>query len=332
MGTLSEISDMLQGWLPALVVILVTSLARLASRGALAFLGRRSGFTLIARLAPQAANLILLFGMKLAVALTPLPVKSASWIESGIYVVGVFLVLGLIRQAALILLEWASLHAPHGSSTLQEGFIPLIRNLITLFVVLAGGIMILKNFGYDVMSLLAALGVGSLAVGLAAQPTLSNMISGFMLIIDRNLKPGDRITLAGQTGDVEEIGLRSTRIRTGNGKTLIVPNSELVNTRILNLSVPARSAAVSVQIRLDHDASFSRFRELCLEILPTVPHVLAQRGYGANLSTLNELGQSATVFFWVDDQDNEGPTTSELQQRLLERMGQEGLRIARLAR
>jgi MscS family membrane protein len=325
-----DISSFLEGWLQPTLIFIGTLVVLIFSRWLLARLGRKARLTLLGRLAPQASNLVLLFGLQMMIETAPIPAKAEAWSRAGIYVLGVFLVLGLVRRAALLGLEWGAVRAPSGSITLQEGFVPLIRNLITLFVVLAGGIMILKHFGYDVLSLLTALGVGSLAVGLAAQPTLSNMISGFTLIIDRNLKPGDRITLAGQTGEVEEIGLRSTRIRTGNGKTLIVPNSELVNTRILNLSIPSRAVAATLQLRLAHGTPFPRIQEICREILSGLPRVLQTKGFGANLSALNELGLTVTVFFWVDDQDQEGITISEFHQKLIERMEREGLRLAQL--
>ena len=281
----------------------------------------------LTELGPTASSLIYIVGLQLFVEAAPIPAKFGSWIEGAIYVFGVFIVLRLIRRAALVGMEWSSGHAP-ASTTLSQGFIPLVRNLITLFVFFIGGIMILQHFHYDVMSLITALGVGSLAVGLAAKDTLSNMISGFTLIIDRNLSPGDRVDLGGWVGEVQEIGLRSTLIRTNNGNTLIVPNSELVNTKILNLSQPSRSLACSTKFRVPFGVPFARIKPLCLEIIGQIPQVLAKPAPAALLSQLADYGQQVTVAFWVTDLNDEGPVISNFNEELLARLEREQIPMA----
>ena len=96
----------------------------------------------------------------------------------------------------------------------EKDFLPLIEKISTIFIFLIGIIVVLKHFNYDVLSLVTALGIGSLAIGLAAKDTLANMISGFTIMVDRPFRVGDRIQLSsGEVGDVLEIGLRSTKIK-----------------------------------------------------------------------------------------------------------------------
>jgi small-conductance mechanosensitive channel len=185
--------------------------------------------------------------------------------------------------------------------------------------------MILKHFGYDVMSLLTALGVGSLAVGLAAKDTLSNMISGFILIIDQNLKPGDRVNLGGIIGDVQEIGLRSTKIRLGDGNTLIVPNADLVNTKIVNLSVPSRSTSCSVQVRLPYSVPFSKVRELSLNLLEKSEKVSQEKPRWVNLNSLSEGHQLIQIGFWVSEMNDCGSVISEFNEQLLGHLQNENI-------
>ena len=83
---------------------------------------------------------------------------------------------------------------------------PLIEKIVFIFIFLTGLIIVLKHFNYDILSLVTALGVTSLAIGLAAKDTLANMISGFTLMLDRPFRVGDRVQLAsGEIGDVVEI-------------------------------------------------------------------------------------------------------------------------------
>jgi small-conductance mechanosensitive channel len=194
---------------------------------------------------------------------------------------------------------------------LSEGFIPLLRNLVTLFITTFGAILILKHFGYDVWSLITALGVGSLAVGLAAKDTLSHMISGFVLIIDRNLRPGDRISFSGATGTVEEIGLRSTRIVTSGGSAWIVPNSELVNTKILNFSLPQTATRISTTIKVPLQIPLEKIREIGRDALRSAPGVDSSREFEAHLVSLVEGSQTIDLSFWI------GSESPDAQARVL---------------
>lgn len=251
------------------------------------------------------------------------------WVSRAVSLLVILLLLRLFRMAVLLIIEQGRFRTI-GDSTLQSGFIPLIRNLANLVTFVFGAILILRLFGYDVVSLLAALGVGSLAVGLAAQPTLSNMISGFTLIIDRNLKPGDRLTLAGFTGEVEEIGLRSTRIRTSSGKSLIVPNSELVNTRILNLSLPTRKTGISIPLKLSLGTSFPDFQKLCAEALAACPSTSQAEELSVLLAGVTETAIQAQVGFTVSEPELEARLTSEFLEALLEKLPHSAVRLAQL--
>ena len=251
------------------------------------------------------------------------------WVSRAVSLLVILLLLRLFRLAVLLIIEQGRFRTI-GDSTLQSGFIPLIRNLANLVTFVFGAILILKLFGYDVVSLLAALGVGSLAVGLAAQPTLSNMISGFTLIIDRNLKPGDRLTLAGFTGEVEEIGLRSTRIRTASGKSLIVPNSELVNTRILNLSLPTRKTGISIPLKLSLGTSFPDFQKLCAEALAACPSTSQTEELSVLLAGVTETAIQAQVGFTVSEPELEARLTSEFLEAVLEKLPHSTVRLAQL--
>jgi small-conductance mechanosensitive channel len=114
---------------------------------------------------------------------------------------------------------------------------PLVQRLAAILVWLIGLILVLDHFGQNVSSVVAAFGVTSLAIGLAAQQALSNIIAGLVLAVDHPFRPGDRIKLpSGDTGEVIETGMRATHIRLGDGSLLVVPNAELVSSRLVNQS------------------------------------------------------------------------------------------------
>ena len=280
-------------------------------------------------LAPSLANLVYIVGLAAAAELAPLKPGLGKWIEGGTYVIAAIIILALVRRVAMAALEWGTARAST-SPAVTQGFIPLGRNLITLFILFSGAIMILRHFNYDVLSLLTALGVGSLAIGLAAKDTLSNMISGFTVIIDRNFTPGDRINLGGLIGDVEEIGLRSTRMRMGDGNMLIVPNSELVNTKILNLSLPSRAIATSCVLKVPFTVSFESLRETCLKILDQDDRVRAtRRPPTVLLASLADGAETVTVNFWLEDLDQVASVQSLFHERILVEFTRQGIQMIR---
>ena len=100
---------------------------------------------------------------------------------------------------------------------------------LTLIVV-----MVLDQFGFAIRTLLAGLGIAGIAVGFAARDTLENFISGVTILIDRPFRVGDNIEVEDIYGTVEEITLRSTRIRTLNNKILVMPNVQMINQKLVN--------------------------------------------------------------------------------------------------
>jgi len=120
---------------------------------------------------------------------------------------------------------------------LDDQLIPLIRKTLRFFVVVMGVILILQNNGYNVASLIAGLGIGGLAVALAARETLANFFGSVTIFLDRPFKIGDWIKVGDVQGTVEEVGFRSTRIRTFYNSLVSVPNSNLANMDIDNLGL-----------------------------------------------------------------------------------------------
>lgn len=118
---------------------------------------------------------------------------------------------------------------------LDDQLIPILRKTLKTFVVLIGVIFTLQNLDVDVTSFIAGLGIGGLAFALAAKDTLSNLFGSIMILIDRPFQIGDWVVIGEQEGTVEEVGLRSTRIRTFYKSQITIPNANLATTNIDNM-------------------------------------------------------------------------------------------------
>ena len=121
---------------------------------------------------------------------------------------------------------------------LDDMVVPLIRKTLRLFVIIFAVLLIAENvFRQNIATWLAGLGIAGIAVSLAAQDSLKNLIGSITILFDRPFKLGDRIVFSGFDGPVEEIGFRSIKIRTLTGHLVTVPNSKVVNEAVENIGV-----------------------------------------------------------------------------------------------
>ncbi|MFZ3230634.1 MAG: mechanosensitive ion channel domain-containing protein [Pseudobdellovibrio sp.] len=128
--------------------------------------------------------------------------------------------------------EWASVT----ETTIDDQLAPLASKTLKVLVVLIGFLIFLQNFGVNVTALLAGLGIGGVALAFAAQDTVANVFGTITIILDSPFKIGDRIKIGDTDGLVEEVGFRSTRIRTFYNSAITIPNSVVAKEKIDNMS------------------------------------------------------------------------------------------------
>jgi small-conductance mechanosensitive channel len=234
-------------------------------------------------------------------------------VASGLFVFGALLLAFALARSLALLLEWF-VRRPQRlvDESVAREWQPLFQRVGQLFIGLVAAITVLQHFGVNVASLVVSLGVGSLAVGLAAQDTLSNMFAGFTLMLDRPFRAGERVQLAtGEVGDVESIGMRATLIRTVDETLLVVPNSLLVKERLLNLSRPHRNLAIRMDVAVPYGTDLVRVRPLLSEAVLRSPHADRDRAPVVHFTRLGEFAITLQVVFWALDFARLGPARSD---------------------
>ena len=139
----------------------------------------------------------------------------------------------LVDALNILLKEFAA----KTDSKLDDQVVPLLRKALKVFTGVLAFILIAQNLGYSVSGLLAGLGIGGLALAMASKDTLANLFGSIMILIDRPFHVGDWITFPGGDGVVEEVGMRSTRIRTFAKTVVSIPNQALANATVENHSL-----------------------------------------------------------------------------------------------
>lgn len=168
------------------------------------------------------------------------------------------------------------------------GLLKSIVRYVTYFVVI---INLLQLMGIDTKSLLTAAGIGGLAVGFGAQNLVKDVISGFFIIFEDQYSIGDYVEAAGVAGTVEDLGIRSTRLRDFGGQLHIIPNGEI--TRVTNHSRGPMRALVDISIAYeeDIDAALAVLEDVCKEIRNKREDILE----GPSVLGVTKLGPSEVV-------------------------------------
>lgn len=154
----------------------------------------------------------------------------------------------------------------------------VVQGLIRGFVFGIGGLILLDLLGISITPILASLGIGSLAIALALQGSLTNFFAGIYIAIDQPVRLGDFIQLeTGVDGYVIDIGWRSTRLKTLANSVIIIPNTKLMDGVIRNYHLPRKELMIDVEIAVDCQSDLSRVeaatRDVAKAIAPDSPKV-----------------------------------------------------------
>ena len=184
-----------------------------------------------------------------------------------------------------------------------DRLLPLVRTFTKGLLVIVGFVMILHHFGIEISAAVAALGISGFALSLAAKDTLTNMISGVIIAIDRPFRIGDRIYSNSVNGwvDVVEIGLRSTKVHTRDNRMVVIPNSVLSDDGVINYNYPNRNYRLQVDIDVAYGTEFERVRQVLHDAVRQVEGVMPAKPVQV---LFVEFGDSAMVFrvrWWIAD-------------------------------
>jgi MscS family membrane protein len=179
--------------------------------------------------------------------------------------VGTVLVAWLLWRSINIAVRVLDTRAEGTESQMDDQLVPVVRRVLRFVLFVIVGIAIIQQWGYDVTSLLAGLGIGGLAVALAAQNTLSNWFGALMIFTDRPFQVGDIVKGDFGEGVVEEVGLRSTKVRTYEKTLITVPNAKISGDAVENFSArPVRR--IRAELGLVYGTTEEQMRQIIEEI------------------------------------------------------------------
>jgi small-conductance mechanosensitive channel len=208
--------------------------------------------------------LLLIFFIGLYSALKPLLILNEykSWIDGAFFIMTTLITALLVARIITVIML--------GYLKIRKGFErppKLINKAVSIVIFIIAISVILGYFKVDITPLVAGVGLGALAIGLALQSTLSNFFAGMHLLSDRPINVGDFIELDKDTsGFVEDIGWRSTRIRTMVDNLLIIPNAKLADSNIINYSMPKQDLNIWIPCGVAYESDLKKVEKVTLEV------------------------------------------------------------------
>lgn len=188
----------------------------------------------IGRVARPIGGLVIAGVFSVATPWLQLPVRVAQIARIATVALAAYSSVWLAFRLVDVLTDWLDAKADATSSRLDDQLVPLLRKSLKVSVAVIGAIFLLQNLDVDVGSLLAGLGLGGLAFALAAKDTVANFFGSLVVFIDRPFQIGDWVVIGGTEGTIEEVGFRTTRIRTFYNSLVTIPNATLTATPIDN--------------------------------------------------------------------------------------------------
>ena len=202
------------------------------------------------------------------------------------------------------------------------------------FIILATAIIIaLDLLGVNVMPFIAGAGVAGVAIGFAAKDTLSNLIAGILLIIDRPFEVGDRIEVwsapAGTAtwGDVIDIGLRATKIKTTDNIVIIIPNNEIMLRDIINYTTITEKIRVRINIGIAYDADLQTAKDIILKVADSAKWVAKEPPSAVVVRNFGDSSVDLQLRVWIDDARNRMRTISYITDRVKTAFDAQGIEI-----
>lgn len=209
----------------------------------------------------------------------------------------------------------------------------LLNTIIKISVYIIGFIIILHLFGISIAPLITALGIGGLAIGLALKDTLENLFAGIHIMTEKTIRVGDFIRLeSGQEGYVEDISWRTTRIRMIPNNLIIIPNSKLSQSIVVNYFLPEKRMSLQIPISVSYNSDPERIQQILIEEVKRAAEEMPeiQKEYEPTVRFMPGFGESSldfTLICHIRDVTEQFKVQSELRKRILKRFNQEGIEI-----
>jgi small-conductance mechanosensitive channel len=241
---------------------------------------------------------------------------------------------GPIRNFLIVTIRYLQTRVAHKTDSKIDDIIFDLFIRFSNFIIYTVAIIIaLDLLGINVVPFIAGAGVAGIAIGFAAKDTLSNLIAGILLIIDRPFEVGDRIEVwsapAGSAtwGDVIDIGIRATKIKTTDNIVIIIPNNEIMLRDIINYTIISENIRIRINIGIAYDADLKKAKNAVLKVAQATEGVADDPPPKVVVRNFGESSVDLQLRVWIYDARRRMDTISDITDKVKEAFDEEGIEI-----
>ena len=210
---------------------------------------------------------------------------------------------------------------------IDEGMQYTLTRIIHYLVMIIGAVVAFQFIGIDLTGLAVIVGFLSVGIGFGLQNITSNFVAGLILLLERPIKVGDRIMVGNQEGDVVEINMRSTTIRTLNNIAVIVPNSEFVSSKLENWSYGDETVRVDVNVGVSYESDLETVMRSLREVAAEHPEVLKKPAPDVLHTGFGDSAWNMRLRIWLEDSQRHLEVHSEINCAIVRKFQQNGIEI-----
>ena len=311
------------------VGILVSWISRNLLRRAFAKTKTRIDDLILTAIARPAVAVVVFLGIRMGVGAMNLGSDVAPWIDKGLAI----LIAGTVAWALAklvdgVIAEYLIPYAARTESNIDDQLLPILRKTVKVLIWMMAGIFAIREAGYDIGAILAGLGIGGVAIALAAKDTLSNFFGSVAIFVDKPFRINDRVKVSGFDGTIVEIGIRTSRLRTLDNRIVTIPNSVFASAAIENVS---SEPSTKVQTVLELDRSIGREgveRAIGLLLGLAQSHGGLDEGTVAALTGFGECSYKVTFIVFVRKDADYYGALNTLNIEMLRRFAEGGVEFA----
>jgi len=243
-------------------------------------------------------KLIVLVGIKMGIDMVGLKGWVLSLVDSIMIILGMYVTAVV---TSIIIEDWTNRRDKKNRSNLVQSLLPIFNSIVSVLFFLGGLMWVLKEWHIDVAPFLASLGIAGVIVGFAMQDSLKNIFGGISLILDGSFKVNEKIQLeSGEVGIIEDISIRSTKIKTFNNELLTVPNGKLADMRIVNYAKPNTAVRVNINFGVAYGTDINKLRKVVDKLIESDESIVKDERT-LSVIELADSGLSCQMRFWVDN-------------------------------
>ncbi len=273
--------------------------------------------------------LVLFFGAK--TALVPLNLSEKALgitnniFDSFLIVIAAKVIISIIN---IFIDVWGKNFTERTKSDVDDQLLSMLHKFINIAAVIVVFLFILSVWGIEIGPLLASLGIAGIAIGFAVKDSLANIFGGIQLILDKTFKVGDKVELQdGTVGVIQDISLRSTRLRTYDNELIIIPNGKLTNENVKNHVQPDLKMRVRVPFGVEYGSDPKKVKEVVLKAIKKIDTVIDDPEPDVLFMEMADFSLNFRAQFWVDSYEKWFNSKIKANEVIYEALNKSGIGI-----